>query len=219
MTLIEAKKNMPENPDERLVLELVHAFAKINNIEQANELVKLIKTKYEKAMAFAFIGKELAKNKNFKKMDQYLNKSKEMAPDLIVGNYEFSGLPGFSTKGRIFSSLSKTYALANNFDKSYELIGAIESDRFYKEAVSDVLIIQAKKDKKGAKELATKLINHGGKIVDTKLLGKIANAQAICGDFENSLISLNKMELGFDFSQTLINIANYFSPQQASPLI
>ena len=170
-------------------------------------------------MAFAFIGKELAKNKNFKKMDQYLNKSKEMAPDLIVGNYEFSGLPGFSTKGRIFSSLSKTYALANNFDKSYELIGAIESDRFYKEAVSDVLIIQAKKDKKGAKELATKLINHGGKIVDTKLLGKIANAQAICGDFENSLISLNKMELGFDFSQTLINIANYFSPQQASPLI
>ena len=30
LTLIEAKKNMPENPDERLVLELVHAFAKIN---------------------------------------------------------------------------------------------------------------------------------------------------------------------------------------------
>ena len=46
--------------------------------------------------------------------------------------------------------------------------------RFYKEGVSGVLIIQAKNDKLGARNLASKMLKLGGKIIDNKLIGKIA---------------------------------------------
>mgnify|MGYP001177099330 CR=1 FL=1 len=218
LTLIEAKKYIPENPDGRLVLELITAYAKISNFDQAEELLKLIKPGYEKSMAMAVIGKELALIKNTENMKIFLNKAINTVPDLVSGKYAL-GLPGFSTKGRVFMEVAKAYALADDFNNSHEIIGLIESDRFYKEGISEILIIQAKKDKKGAIELASKLINHGGKIIDTKILGKIASAQAICGEFEDSLISLNKMSLGFDFSQTIIDIANYFNPQRVNLLI
>ena len=98
------------------------------------------------------------------------------------------------------------------------MLGSIESDRFYKEGVSGVLIIQAKNDKLGARNLASKMLKLGGKIIDNKLIGKIAYAQAISGDIENSLLTTKKMDIGFDFSQVLINIASQISLQQANPL-
>ncbi len=218
-TIIEAKKNIPSDSDERLVLELVEAFAKIKNIEEAESLISLIKTKYEQAMAFAFIGEQLAITNKFKIMSDYLDKAQQVAPDLIVGNYEFSGLPGFSTKGRIFAEIAKSYAIANNFDKSHELLGQIESDRFYKEGVSEVLLIQAYKDSIGTKKLASEMLKYGGKIMDNKFFGKIAFAQAISGDIYNALDTSKKMSLGFDFCQTLINIATHISLQPKDPLI
>ena len=69
-------------------------------------------------------------------------------------------------------------------------------------------------DKAGAKKLALKMLEHGGKIIDNKFIGKIAYAQAISGDIENSLNTIKTMELGFDYSQALINIANKISLQQ-----
>ena len=50
-------------------------------------------------------------------------------------------------------------------------------------------------------------------------MGNIAYAQAISGDIENSLNTLKKMKVGFDFSQTLISIANQINLQQEDPLI
>ena len=214
-TLLDAKNTMPKIPDERLVLELVNAFAKINKADEAEELIKLIKTKYEQSMAYAFIGKQLGIKGNIKKMKYFSNKALETAPDLVAGNYEFTGLPGFSTKGRIFAEVAKSYALIGEFNTSHELLGLIESDRFYKEGVSEVIIIQARNDKLGAKSLATKMLNLGGKIIDNKFLGRIAYAQAITGDIENALITTKKMSYGFDLSQTLISIANQISLQQA----
>ena len=57
-TLIEAKQTLPDRPDERLVLELVDAFAKINQVSYAEELISLIKPKYEESMAYVFIGRK-----------------------------------------------------------------------------------------------------------------------------------------------------------------
>ena len=58
------------------------------------------------------------------------------------------------------------------------------------------------------------MLVHGGKIIDNKFIGKIAYAQAISGDIENSLNTIKTMELGFDYSQALINIANKINLQQ-----
>ena len=217
-TLLDAKNNIPNIPDERLVLELVDAFAKINKIEEAEKLIKLIKPKYEQSMAYAFIGKQLAIQGKKKEMKFFSDKALKVAPDSVVGNYEFQGLPGFSAKGRVFAEVAESYALIGNFKIAYELLGSIESDRFYKEGVSGVLIIQAKNDKLGARNLASKMLKLGGKIIDNKLIGKIAYAQAISGDIENSLLTTKKMDIGFDFSQVLINIASQISLQQANPL-
>ena len=114
--------------------------------------------------------------------------------------------------------VAKTYALAGKFDKSHELLGSIESDRFYKEGVSEIIIIQSHKDKAGAKKLALRMLKQGGKIIDNKFMGKIAYAQAISGDIENSLNTIKKMEVGFDFSQALIYIASQINLQQVDPL-
>ena len=115
--------------------------------------------------------------------------------------------------------VSKTYALAENFEKSYKFLGLIESDRFYKEGISEIIIIQSHKDKVGAKKLARKMLEQGGKIIDNKFIGQIAYAQAISGDIKNSLKTLKKMELGIDYSQAMINIANHISLLQVGRLI
>jgi tetratricopeptide (TPR) repeat protein len=213
-TLLNAKNSIPIIPDERLVLELVDAFARINKIEEAEKLIKLIKPKYEQSMAYAFIGKQLGIKGYKTEMKSFSDKALIIAPDQIAGNYEFRGLPGFSTKGRIFAEVAKSYALIGEFNIAYELLSVIESDRFYKEGVSEVLIIQAKNDKMGARNLASKMLEHGGKIIDNKFLGKIAYAQAISGNIGGSLNIIKTMELGFDYSQALINIAHEINFQQ-----
>ena len=123
-------------------------------------------------------------------------------------------MPGFSTKGRIFAEIARAYANIGDFKKSHELLGLIESDRFYKEGMSDVIIIQALKDKSGASKLASKMMKLGGEIVDNKFLGKIAYAQAISGQLESALITVKKMNVGVDLSETLINITNHINLQQ-----
>ena len=212
-TLMDAKKYVLKNLDERIFVELINAFAKIYNLDQAKELLNLMKPGYEKAMAMSLIGKELAAKKNISVMEYFLNEALKTVPNLVGGKYAH-GLPSFSTKGRVFMEVAKTYALAENFEKSHKLLGLIESDRFYKEGISEVIIIQSHKDKAGAKKLALKMLEHGGKIIDNKFIGKIAYAQAISGDIENSLNTIKTMELGFDYSQALINIANKINLQQ-----
>ena len=212
-TLMDAKKYVLKNLDERIFIELINAFAKIYNLDQAKELLNLMKPGYEKAMAMSLIGKELAAKKNISVMEYFLNEALKTVPNLVGGKYAH-GLPSFSTKGRVFMEVATTYALAENFEKSHKLLGLIESDRFYKEGISEVIIIQSHKDKAGAKKLALKMLEHGGKIIDNKFIGKIAYAQAISGDIENSLNTIKTMELGFDYSQALINIANKISLQQ-----
>ncbi len=216
-TLMDAKKYLLKNLDQRIFSELISAFAKINNINQAKELLDLMEPGYEKSMAMSFIGKELGINKNLTEMEYFLNAALKTAPDLIGGKYAL-GLPGFSTKGRVYMEVAKTYALTENFKKSYKLLGLIESDRFYKEGISDVIIIQSQKDKDGAKKLVLKMLEQGGKIVDNKFIGILAYAQAISGDIENALNTTKKMNVGFDFSQALINIANQINLQRVSPL-
>ena len=58
------------------------------------------------------------------------------------------------------------------------------------------------------------MLDQGGKIIDNKLIGNIVYALAISNDIENSLNIVKKMDMGFDFSQSLINIANEISLQQ-----
>ena len=216
-TLMVAKKYVLKNLDERIFIELINAFAKIYNLDQAKELLSLMKPGYGKAMAMSLIGRELAAKKNISVMEYFLNEALKTVPHLVGGKYAL-GLPGFSTKSRIFMEVAKTYALVENFEKSHKLLGLIESDRFYKEGISEVIIIQSHKDKAGAKKLALKMLVHGGKIIDNKFIGKIAYAQAISGDIENSLNTIKTMELGFDYSQTLINIANQINLQQVNHL-
>jgi len=217
-TLINAKKYaLLKNLDERIFVELISVFTKINNLDQANELLNLMKPGYEKSIAMSLVGKELGKKKNISGMEYFLNEAIKTVPDLIGGKYAL-GLPGFSTKGRVFMEVAKTYALAGKFDKSHKFLGLIESDRFYKEGISEIIIIQSHKDKVGAKKLARKMLKQGGKIIDNKFVGKIAYAQAISGDIENSLKTLKKMELGIDYSQAIINIANQISLRQVDYL-
>ena len=216
-TLMDAKKYVLKNLDERICVELINAFAKIYNLDQAKELLNLMKPGYEKAMAMSLIAKELAAKKNISVMEYFLNEALKTVPHLVREEYAL-GFPGFSTKSRIFMEVAKTYSLVENFEKSHKLLGLIESDRFYKEGISEVIIIQSHKDKAGAKKLALKMLVHGGKIIDNKFIGKIAYAQAISGDIENSLNTIKTMELGFDYSQTLINIANQINLQQVDHL-
>ena len=216
-TLMDAKQYVLKNLDQRIFIELISAFAKINNIDQAKELLDLMKPGYEKAMAMSFIGKELGVKKNLTEMEYFLNGALKTVPDLIGGKYAL-GLPGFSTKGRVYMEVAKAYALTENFKESYKILGLIESDRFYKEGISDVIIIQSRKDNDGAKKLVLMMLEQGGKIIDNKFMGMLAYAQAISGDTKNALNTTKKMNVGFDFSQVLINIANQISLQQASPL-
>ena len=200
-----------------IFIELISAFAKINNIDQAKELLDLMKPGYEKAMPMSFIAKELGVKKNLTEMEYFLNGALKTVPDQIGGKYAL-GLPGFSTKGRVYMEVAKAYALTENFKESYKILGLIESDRFYKEGISDVIIIQSRKDNDGAKKLVLMMLEQGGKIIDNKFMGMLAYAQAISGDIKNALNTTKKMNVGFDFSQVLINIANQISLQQASPL-
>ena len=216
-TLMDAKQYVLKNLDQRIFIELISAFAKINNIDQAKELLDLMEPGYEKAMAMSFIGKELGVKKNLTEMEYFLNGALKTVPDQIDGKYAL-GLPGFSTKGRVYMEVAKAYALTENFKESYKILGLIESDRFYKEGISDVIIIQSRKDNDGAKKLVLMMLEQGGKIIDNKFMGMLAYAQAISGDIKNALNTTKKMNVGFDFSQVLINIANQISLQQASPL-
>ena len=216
-TLMDAKQYVLKNLDQRIFIELISAFAKINNIDQAKELLDLMEPGYEKAMAMSFIGKELGVKKNLTEMEYFLNGALKTVPDQIGGKYAL-GLPGFSTKGRVYMEVAKAYALTENFKESYKILGLIESDRFYKEGISDVIIIQSQKDNDGAKKLVLMMLEQGGKVIDNKFIGMLAYAQAISGDIKNALNTTKKMNVGFDFSQVLINIANQISLQQASPL-
>ena len=217
-TLLEAEKFILTNPDGRIILELIQAFAKIDNIDKAKNLINKINLYYEKAYAMSIIGEELGKRNNLSEMNLFLNKAINAAPDTIEGKYAL-GLPGFSTKGRIYLNVAKTYAQVSNFEKAYKFLALIESDKFYKEGIHDILFLQSKKNKKEAKKKALELLNFGGTILDSKFMSKIATIQSIAGDIENSFKTINQVSPSIDLSESLINIAININLQQADPLI
>ena len=217
-TLLEAEKFVLTNPDGRIILELIQAFAKIDNIDKAKNLINKINLHYEKAYAMSIVGEELGKRNNLSEMNLFLNKAINAAPDTIEGKYAL-GLPGFSTKGRIYLNVAKTYAHVNNFEKAYKFLALIESDKFYKEGIHDILFLQSKKNKKEAKKKALELLNFGGTILDSKFMSKIATIQSIAGDIENSFKTINQVSPSIDLSESLINIAININLQQADPLI
>ena len=217
-TLLEAEKFVLTNPDGRIILELIQAFAKIDNIDKAKNLINKINLYYEKAYAMSIVGEELGKRNNLSEMNLFLNKAINAAPDTIEGKYAL-GLPGFSTKGRIYLNVAKTYAQVSNFEKAYKFLALIESDKFYKEGIHDILFLQSKKNKKEAKKKALELLNFGGTILDSKFMSKIATIQSIAGDIENSFKTINQVSPSIDLSESLINIAININLQQADPLI
>ena len=217
-TLLEAEKFILTNPDGRIILELIQAFAKIDNIDKAKNLINKINLHYEKAYAMSIVGEELSKRNNLSEMNLFLNKAINAAPDTIEGKYAL-GLPGFSTKGRIYLNVAKTYAQVSNFEKAYKFLALIESDKFYKEGIHDILFLQSKKNKKEAKKKALELLNFGGTILDSKFMSKIATIQSIAGDIENSFKTINQVSPSIDLSESLINIAININLQQADPLI
>ena len=216
-TLLEAEKFILTNPDGRIILELIQAFAKIDNIDKAKNLINKINLHYEKAYAMSIVGEELGKRNNLSEMNLFLNKAINAAPDTIEGKYAL-GLPGFSTKGRIYLNVAKTYAQVSNFEKAYKFLALIESDKFYKEGIHDILFLQSKKNKKEAKKKALELLNFGGTILDSKFMSKIATIQSIAGDIENSFKTINQVSPSIDLSESLINIAIHINLQQANPL-
>ena len=217
-TLLEAEKFVLTNPDGRIILELIQAFAKIDNIDKAKNLINKINLHYEKAYAMSIVGEELGKRNNLSEMNLFLNKAINASPDTIEGKYAL-GLPGFSTKGRVYLNVAKTYAQVSNFEKAYKFLALIESDKFYKEGIHDVLFLQSKKNKKEAKKKALELLNFGGTILDSKFMSKIATIQSIAGDIENSFKTINQVSPSIDLSESLINIAININLQQADPLI
>ena len=217
-TLLEAEKFILTNPDGRIILELIQAFAKIDNIDKAKNLINKINLHYEKAYAMSIVGEELGKRNNLSEMNLFLNKAINAAPDTIEGKYAL-GLPDFSTKGRIYLNVAKTYAQVSNFEKAYKFLALIESDKFYKEGIHDILFLQSKKNKKEAKKKALELLNFGGTILDSKFMSKIATIQSIAGDIENSFKTINQVSPSIDLSESLINIAININLQQADPLI
>ena len=217
-TLLEAEKFILTNPDGRIILELIQAFAKIDNIDKAKNLINKINLHYEKAYAMSIVGEELGKRNNLSEMNLFLNKAINAAPDTIEGKYA-RGLPGFSTKGRVYLNVAKTYAQVSNFEKAYKFLALIESDKFYKEGIHDILYLQSKKNKKEAKKKALELLNFGGTILDSKFMSKIATIQSIAGDIENSFKTINQVSPSIDLSESLINIAININLQQADPLI
>ena len=217
-TLLEAEKFILTNPDGRIILELIQAFAKIDNIDKAKNLINKINLHYEKAYAMSIVGEELGKRNNLSEMNLFLNKAINAAPDTIEGKYAL-GLPGFSTKGRVYLNVAKTYAQVSNFEKAYKFLALIESDKFYKEGIHDILFLQSKKNKKEAKKKALELLNFGGTILDSKFMSKIATIQSIAGDIENSFKTINQVSPSIDLSESLINIAININLQQADPLI
>ena len=60
--------------------------------------------------------------------------------------------------------------LITSFSDMHKFLGLIEIDRFYKEGISEIIIIQSHKDKVGAKKLARKMLEQGGKIIDNKFI-------------------------------------------------
>ena len=166
----------------------------------------------------SIIGEELGKRNNLSEMNLFLNKAINASPDTIEGKYAL-GLPGFSTKGRIYLNVAKTYAQVSNFEKAYKFLALIESDKFYKEGIHDILFLQSKKNKKEAKKKALELLNFGGTILDSKFMSKIATIQSIAGDIENSFKTINQVSPSIDLSESLINIAININLQQADPLI
>lgn len=217
-TLLEAEKFVLTNPDGRIILELIQAFAKIDSIDKAKNLINKINLHYEKAYAMSIVGEELGKRNNLSEMNLFLNKAINAAPDTIEGKYAL-GLPGFSTKGRVYLNVAKTYAQVSNFEKAYKFLALIESDRFYKEGIHDILFLQSKKNKKDAKKTALELLNFGGTILDSKFMSKIATIQSIAGDIENSFKTINQVSPSIDLSESLINIAININLQPADPSI
>ena len=72
-TLLEAEKFILTNPDGRIILELIQAFAKIDNIDKAKNLINKINLHYEKAYAMSIVGEELGKRNNLSEMNLFLN--------------------------------------------------------------------------------------------------------------------------------------------------
>ena len=97
-------------------------------------------------------------------------------------------------------------------------MGLIESDRFYKEGIHDILYLQSKTKKREASKKALEILNFGGTILDNKFLSKIAVIQSISGDIENSFKTINNVTPSVDLSESLINIAIHINLQQANPL-
>ena len=217
-TLMDAKEYVLKNLDERIFIEIISSFAKINNLEQAKELLNLMKPGYEKAMAMSLVGNTFANKKDYSVMESFLNEALNTVPDLIGGKYAL-GLPGFSTKAKIFLYCAKSYALAGNFDKAHKILSQIESDRFYKEGIIDILHLQAKSNMSKTTELSINILNLGGKIVDNKFIGNIATILSVSGDIDNSLKTVKRMKFSVALSQTLINIAQEINLQQEDPLI
>lgn len=213
-TLMEAKKYVLKNSDDRIFVELIGAFAKINNLEEAKELLNLMKPGYEKAMAMSLIG--LANKNDSSIMEYFLNEALKTVPDLIGGQYSL-GLPGFSTKARVYMTVAKSYAHVGNFEKAYKLLGLIESDRFYKEGIHKIIYLQSKVNKEDAKIKILEILNFGGKILDNKLISELATVQSISGDIENSFKTINLVVPSVDLSESLINIAIHISLQQEDP--
>ena len=166
--------------------------------------------------SYNFISYQVSRETGRVNFDQINTLAKEHKPKLIICGG--SAYPRF-IEFEQFAEVAKSYALIGDFNVAYKLLGTIESDRFYKEGIIDVLYLQAKSNKPETTDLSINILNLGGKIIDNKFIGDIATILSISGDIDNSLKIVKKMKFRVDLTQTLINLAKEINPQQEDPLI